>query len=388
MTRYTLATDFNVDPTGVLNSTAGMQAAIDAASNTGHLVFPRGSYLYDGGLQITFPIRITWEDGAKWVDAPSTYALPTRLNAANVPSIRLDNPTLVGNGNIAQGVPGSEPAAIYFYKCDDAIITEPNIRGVKGIAIALPHCSEAKVRSGKIKNVGRDVRVASVPYRLGGSIGPPTFVATPAVYMSGGRNCRVQDVSFEKCEFSAVFLFCIFSEVINCSASEIGESAFYCENINPATNNGIEVRENSFFGNKVIGTSIRDISACGFEVTAHDSTISGNRISGAGTHGVGTGLANRITVEGNNIGSCNQARATMGDGICVSVYSGCHNVASQQGDMIILNGNQIYDEMSKMTSGIRLYSKGEPGYSIRGYVNLGNPVRGIPIPHLVQAPLG
>lgn len=362
-----------LDPTNTTDSFAALTQAFADAISSGkrHLVIAGGTYRQSGTITIGGDdFRLTFEEGAAIASAPGVFS-PTMLSAVNRTGLRLENVNYVGNNIVKPGNKGQTPQAIYLIGCNDLRIIEPKLHQYRGVNIACPNCSDVLLEGGRFTSHGQAAGIAT-----GDAAG--TYAATPGYYGSGGRNHVVRNSTFIDGGFSGVFLFTRDSVIDGNYFENQGESAVYQENIDPATNNGFEVRGNSFVNNHVSGTHIVDISAAGFECMAHDQLIANNRVSGAGTHGIVVGLASRQVVQGNMIGNCNVDNQTLNAGICATVHTGVYNVASQQGDQISLVGNVIYDQTTKMKSGILWHSLDIANYVFRRAVDQGNSFQGLP----------
>jgi hypothetical protein len=365
-----------LDPTNTTDSDAALEQAFADAVSSGkkHLVIAGGNYRQ--ALTKTIganDFRLTFEPSGMITAAPTAagVASPSMLTSSAKTGILLENINYVGNGVAKSGTKGTSPTAIYLSEATGLRVFDAQISNVRGIALASVFSSDVIIRGGRFINTGQEAGAASGD--------APGFVATPAFYCSGGRNVSIEDALFVDNDFSGVFMFTQYSRVKGCSFRSIGESAVYSESINPAGNNGFSVLGNLFEGNNVQSTRIVDISAGGFEISAHDCMIRNNVVTDAGTHGIGMGNANRLSAIGNTIGNCNSSRHALNAGIMAVIGPHPYNPNTQQGRGFIIEGNHIYDERSYMKSGVQWYSGNAATHSYISPTDIGNSFDGLPV---------
>lgn len=133
-----------VDPTGVLDSTLGIQAAISSLSSGGILYFPPGTYTVSAALNLVSNLTMEFAGGAKLKHAAG---ITTKyiLRAATKDNLVFRDMVIEGNG--AFGL-----SAVYLTSCNNVLFDNCTITKSGSMAIYHDTCTFVKVQNCDLSN--------------------------------------------------------------------------------------------------------------------------------------------------------------------------------------------------------------------------------------------
>jgi len=133
-----------VDPTGVLDSTLGIQAAISSLSSGGILYFPPGTYTVSAALNLVSNLTMEFAGGAKLKHAAG-ITTEYILRAATKDNLVFRDMVIEGNG--AFGL-----SAVYLTSCNNVLFDNCTITKSGSMAIYHDTCTFVKVQNCDLSN--------------------------------------------------------------------------------------------------------------------------------------------------------------------------------------------------------------------------------------------
>lgn len=328
---------------GVTDDTAAIQAAVNAGSNAGGIVFfPPGTYLVSAYVNVNAGGVIFAGCGSKSVLQLKGAALPTWgvFKATAQAGLQFQDLEFWGNG--AAAVTFNDAPILSLAQCTNVKIRRCRFFNVTQESIATDLASDWIIDACTFDTSGANQAVA---------------VFMPAIDL-GVNNDTSNRISITKCKFvnlhwSAIWLQANDSSVIGCSFTSVGEANInnngqrnrivgnYCEG-------NFVVSEDSYFlesfaDDAVVADNISlnagqtapkfgsSGGAGGIFIGGGGNIVSGNRVLGAFNVGIavqananqsvyhGTNSGKNITVTGNVTTGCGQAATALNGGIVTSI---------------------------------------------------------------------